>query len=127
MEPMDDKDLRKLARDAAEGRVFFASQVAEQDVVSMVFMPLLFLSKEDAAKMEQEGVIDVYQYLDQAGPRCINGYPIFMSMCTITKPDKDKLIQYVDEYNRFQKAFADVTSGEAVSPVDSSPPDVVES
>lgn len=50
-------------------------------------MPLLFLSKESLDKMKKDNVVHFYEYNKTAGPRSVNGYPIFTSCRSLTERD----------------------------------------
>ncbi len=47
----------------------------------------------------------IFEYLDQAGPRAINGQPTFFSMQTLTKDETKKMIEY---YEKIKKAVEEV-------------------
>ena len=63
-------------------------------------MPVTFMDEKQVKKIEEDKVVAFYEYLDKAGPRAINGYPIFMTMKTITKDDLievQKIVQQLRE------------------------------
>lgn len=91
---MDEKELRKLALDIRGGAVFTSAQVHPSeapDILHMVFIPLAFMEKKDLVKMRKDKIMVVYEYLDKALPRSVNGYPIFASMNLILEK-KQKLL-----------------------------------
>lgn len=47
----------------------------------------------------------VYEYYDKAGPRSINGYPIFMSMHILSKEDTKRFIEMYQKYEEMRKEF----------------------
>lgn len=98
---MEKKDLKQLACDMNKGLVFTDRQVQPPRLISTVFMPLIFL--EDEKKwVDQIGL--VYEYLDKAGPRAINGMPTFMSMKVVPKEDVPTLLEYVQKYREAEVA-----------------------
>ena len=69
-----------------------------------VFMVLLFA---DANSFD--GVVLVYERMDQAGPRSINGYPIFMSCSTLNRDEFERLKPMVEAYERLKADFLEKT------------------
>jgi hypothetical protein len=76
---LDDDELRKFVVDCLGGRIFTSAQVRDFDHVPMVFMVVALggLSQFSAKSMNDIGII--YEYIEKAGPRSINGYPTFFS------------------------------------------------
>lgn len=71
-------ELKKLAVDFHHGHIFTNRDIAQPNLfLHSVFMPLIFMkfSKKDA-----ECVGLIYEYLDKAGPRSINGMPMFYEL-----------------------------------------------
>lgn len=89
--------LKQTAMDIYNGHIFTDSMVTTPSLLGAVFMPLIFADK-DLLKEIQEIVGMIYEYYSKAGPRSINGMPIFMSMCILDKYDAEKVIVYHDEY-----------------------------
>lgn len=102
---MTEQEQKALAREWCEGRVLFSTHVPE-DIMSMVFMPLIFLTDEQRQSMIEEKVYAFYGKMADAGPRGINGYPIFWNMFTIKEEDFLMVERYAKEYDEFQKQFA---------------------
>jgi hypothetical protein len=75
---MTEDELKTLARDMAMEKVFTSNHVPDHDarMLGMIFMPLA-LGGLGGRNPEEIGMI--YEYLDRAGPRSINGYPCFFS------------------------------------------------
>jgi hypothetical protein len=87
--PQPDKSrlqLSKLADDIIAGKVFGSWDIAGDSMdLGMIFFPLLF-----GAKLPPN-VGHVYEYLHEADPRSINGYPIFFSCHVLTQNDMKAL------------------------------------
>ena len=101
---MTDQELRTLARDWCEGRVCFSTHVPE-NLIQMVFMPLFFMTNEARQKMIDDGVYALYGKMEDAESRSINGYPIFMTMYSITEANFLKVKEYAKQYAALQKQF----------------------
>lgn len=99
-----DQELKTIARDWVEGRIMFSTQVP-QEIMSMVFMPLIFLSDEQREQLIADEVFAFYGKMEDAGPRGINGYPMFNSMTSVTEKEYEKLQRYAKSYQEMQKEF----------------------
>ncbi len=91
MRYLDDEKLKKLAADLIDGKVF-TSNSAPPDLVPLVFMPLGMCDQVAIDKMKADNVVMLYEYLDQAGTRGINGLPMFMSFRSLTDEDHAALM-----------------------------------
>jgi hypothetical protein len=101
-----DKELKKIAEDLLAGRIFTDRHIPEHTKAHMVFMPLTFMN-EDQAKQFQQGINDeriymLYEYMENAGPRTINGMPIFMSYRVLNREQTEKVLEY---YNKIKEAI----------------------
>jgi hypothetical protein len=101
------QEIKALAREWCEGRILFSTQVPKE-IISMVFMPIIFLNEEQRQELIAENVFAFYGKMADAGPRGINGYPIFWTMYRISEDDYNKLRQYAKEYSDImQKVFGE--------------------
>lgn len=75
---LDQEELKAFAVGLAEGRVFTSSHVRNPDDVRSVFMILALMRRLPPNDfLEKVGV--VWEWIDKAGPRAINGMPMFFS------------------------------------------------
>jgi hypothetical protein len=100
-----EEQLRKLAQEIVEGKVFTDRDLRRADqeggtMLGMIFMPVL-LMPNSAAYLADAGLL--YEYWDQAGPRSVNGYPIFFSVRKIIKKDMPALEHYVKTFWEMKK------------------------
>ena len=104
---MTEQQMKQLAMDIVDGKVFGSWSLDEhsQSLTTCIFMPILFMNEEQTKKMKEDEVVHLYEYLDKAGPRCINGYPMFTSMAYITKKDWHIVRGYVKECQDRKDAF----------------------
>lgn len=79
---IDENEIRLVAKGLVEGRIFTFMD-CEPDMIGSVFMPvgLGCLSEYD---FDQIGC--VFEWMDKAGERGINGYPMFLS-CRVAHVD----------------------------------------
>ena len=101
---MKNQELKALAHEWSEGRVLFSTEVPKE-IINMVFMPLIFLSEEQRQELISENVFAFYGKMEDAGPRGINGYPMFMTMYRISEPDYKKVREYAKDYSDMMKEF----------------------
>lgn len=98
-----DQELRQLALDIRAGAVFgtwnFPSSEEAQRMTGTVFMPLLFM--DDEARGALEEAAHIFEYVSNAGPRGVNGYPCFFSF-QILRPDEtarlDEMLKQLDTF-----------------------------
>lgn len=101
--PKSEEDLRKLAIDYVEGRIYTSLQIQTPWELRAVFMPLVFLTVDQLQQIEGAGLF--FEYLSEAAPGSINGKPIFMSMNMLSKEDAERFADLVNRYLDYRKAF----------------------
>jgi hypothetical protein len=91
--PLSEPDLKELALAVLNGNVFGSWMLPEHDVnlLPSIFMVMVFLDDIKRKEMKRDGVVHVYEFMDKAGPRSINGYPIFMSARFLNADDAKRL------------------------------------
>lgn len=106
---MEEKELKQLAIDISENKVFgtFHMNESEMSNMSYVFMPLVFMKEEQKQAMIDKKVVHFYEYYDKAGPRSVNGMPCFFSMSHINQDNWKKIVKYIKEYEVRVKTFLD--------------------
>lgn len=104
---MDRPDLKQIAIDIVEGKIFTHLQCNGNDIM-MTFMIMVFISDEQRKNIIDTNPALIYEYLDQAGPMGCNGMPIFMSMRYM--PMEDWLIcrEHIQEYVEMKEKFLSV-------------------
>lgn len=107
-----DKELRQLALDIAEGKVFLTSDPRE---IRLSFSLLVACMGEDTRKeMERLDVVAFYEEMKQAGLERVNGLPIFYSARIVTRGEMKRLSEAYDEVIAFRKKFVnDADEGDA--------------
>ena len=77
-----DEEIKQLVMDVAGGSVFCDWMIpdgAGKNTISMVFMPLALMDGEAMKSLMEDECSMVYEYMEKAGPRSINGMPGFFS------------------------------------------------
>jgi hypothetical protein len=94
-----DEELRTFVAAFCDGRIFTSAHLSEHEQGSLlgsVFMPLAFGAFEDWSETEIEEIGIIYEYLDQAGPRSVNGRPIFMSFRMLNQTDWKRAVEAIE-------------------------------
>ncbi len=60
-------------------------------------MPLAFMDKKQHEDFVEEKPFILYEYYDKAGPRIINGYPMFPSFSHLTEAKWEKCREYLKQ------------------------------
>lgn len=96
-----EEEIKKIAEDLYRGYIFTDRHVENKEDIPSVFMSLCMLDKEGIDKLKNMDIGMIYEYIDKAMPRSINGMPIFFSFNILNKDDTKRVI---DRYNRIIKA-----------------------
>ena len=99
------KELKKLAVDAVDGKIFGTWNMKESDSLEIVFMPIALMDDNSRQGLIDKDVFHIYEYIDKAGPRSINGLPIFSSFKGISKEEWDQTVLFIEEYKNKKKEF----------------------
>jgi hypothetical protein len=106
---MTEQEQKQIAIDIAQDRIFTDRHIHGTDgnILGMVFMTLLFMEEADklitAEEAKKGGFI--YEYWNKAGPRAINGYPMFSSHRLVKAKDARKIWKYVRQYQKMTEQF----------------------
>lgn len=88
------EELKQLAQDIHAGRIFTDRHLNGAELLGSVFLPLSFMDEAALTRMQETKVGMIFEYRDKAGPRSINGYPIFFSCQTATEEEAAKIWDY---------------------------------
>jgi hypothetical protein len=134
-QPRKDDELKEIAKCLYHGTIFSDRHLKyyNQYLIPNIFMPLALGAFPDITwDMEtREGKIInlilydlepeynkrrdeykknigfIYEYIDKAGPRGINGFPIFMSFNILSIDDTDRMFKYYEKYKEIQEKIND--------------------
>jgi hypothetical protein len=99
---LTDDEIKELAMRMFRGEVFTSDMIDPNEfhqVVHMIFMPMIFMGHEHIEQCKAQEVTMFWANMADAGPRSINGYPIFMSCSFVKKQDHQRVI---DKYRQIQ-------------------------
>jgi len=89
-----DEELKQFAVDLFEGKIFTSARIPEAEAATIlpsVFMPLFFMDEDLRKDFVESKPVLVFEYLSKAGPRSINGYPMFTSMQFLNEEEYNKM------------------------------------
>ena len=84
------EELVEIAIGIAEGKIFCSAQIHPDDQASLlqsVFLPFAFMTLEHRQSLIDNKIAVFYEYLSEAGPRSVNGYPSFFSLKTLNETE----------------------------------------
>jgi len=107
MSGRSDKELRELALDICEGRVFGSWMIKNMHDLPMVFMSVALgvPIPKDAAHL--------YEYWAESLPRSINGMPIFLNFKVVTKDEAEKMKPMFKEIDARRAEFLSKGEGQS--------------
>lgn len=90
-----DDELKTLAKDIVMGKAFLDRHLAggNEDLFGSAFLPPVFLDDGQRAELIEISAC-IYEYMDKAVPRSINGFPMFMSFGYLTHAEWEKVVEY---------------------------------
>jgi len=91
--------LYDLAQKVIGGQVFTSLQVQEPSLIGSIFMPIVLSGKDDLNWMLENKIAMFYSDMADAGPRSINGYPMFFKMGFI---NADEMKIFLEMYKDIQ-------------------------
>lgn len=100
---MKPEELKKLAVDYKEGRIFTNRHLSRPEEIGMVFMCLPLMGKDDILKLKQADPGLVYEYVNARMPRSVNGYPMFISARFLSQNDTRKFLKIVETLDEAEK------------------------
>jgi hypothetical protein len=100
LKPMPRQELVDFVLGVCDGKIFTMHHIpkAQQEgLISMVFMPIALGAFAGYLAGELENVGTIWEYYSQAGPRTINGYPMFMSFHIMLNTDWERALKAIDK------------------------------
>ena len=100
-----DEELKQIAVDIYEGRIFTDRSISEGCDAGMVFLPVILGAFKDESEEGLKDIKLIFEYMDKAGPRSINGMPMFFSCQVLRTDDFKKMSEYFDKYKTLKESF----------------------
>jgi hypothetical protein len=88
---LTDEQLLTFVKDFLAGQIFTSAQAQRgAPDMGMIFMPLIFGALEGWEEKDIREIGILYEYLHKAGPRAVNGYPMFTSFRMMHRDDWER-------------------------------------
>lgn len=101
------EEVKQVVMDSVEGKVFTSMHVRECDIsmIPFIFVPISLgaFARWSDAEVDNLGLI--YQYLSKAGPRSINGYPMFFDCELLSMADAERFMILSKQYSEMRDGF----------------------
>lgn len=103
------KEIKQIAMDMAEGKVFTSNHIPEDqiDMLPKIFM-VIALGGIHPEHTKNLGMI--YEYISEAAPMAINGFPSFFSHKMLNRSDTTKLWELYNKYVKMKSEFIGETT-----------------
>lgn len=89
------EDLKKIALDIHKGLIFSDAMIREKSLFDMVFMVFIFMDQAARNKLLKDKPGMCFEYMEKAGPRSINGHPMFFSCQILNQGDTKHVLRMV--------------------------------
>ncbi len=96
-------ELKQIAVDLFHGKIYTDRHCQKPRDVMMVFMPLGLMEPKAFRKLQKDPPGMIFEYLDKAGPRCINGMPGFFSCQMLSQDDTNTVLEMYKKLEEAQK------------------------
>lgn len=104
---LSEDELKQLAIDIKESKVFTDRHIDPKEdpgILASIFLPIALGAFAGIAQEQFQEIGLIYGYIQQAGPRSVNGYPVFFNMQMLSNADAAKVDEYVGKLIAAQKA-----------------------
>lgn len=98
-------ELKQIAIDIVDGKIFSSLSIKNPSELGFIFMPLALGAFSEKTKEEIEDVGILYEYMSESS-RTINGNPSFLSFRFLSKKDSETVISLIKEYQKIKEGFA---------------------
>ena len=95
-----EKELIELARAMATHMIFTDRNCRTVEEIRMVFMSIGLGALSECTEAFRNDIGLIYEYLDNAAPRSINGLPCFFSAHYVSKADTKILMEHYERMNQ---------------------------
>jgi len=102
-------ELKQIAIDIHKGKIFTSFHIPPwriSQVIGLVFMAFGLAGPGAAREVIDSGVVGFYEYYDKAGPRSINGYPVFFGHHTVTQSEWEYILDVIKAMEAAEAALA---------------------
>ncbi len=98
-----EEEVRTLAMDMVSGTVFTDRHCESVEEVRRIFIVLALMNPKQLKELGKRDIGMVYEHIDKASPRSINGKPCFFSFRTLTQKDTKRVLEEVKKLRNYKK------------------------
>lgn len=106
-ETRTDEELKQIALDLLHRKIYSTQHqrlINNPEEIPLVFMPLVFFKPKDLKEFWKQKPAMIFEYIDKASPRSINGLPRFFSMQWLDENEAKKVLDYFHKLKEAEKA-----------------------
>lgn len=105
--PLTPAQLKDIALGISRNEIFSSMQISPNDthLLPNIFMPLMFMDDLQLKQLQADKIEHFYAPMSGAGPRSLNGYPLFMSVSMLTLDEAKEIIIIL---NKIENALKDI-------------------
>lgn len=93
-----------------DGKIFGSWNIREAKDIATVFPVLLLMGGTEILKDKNEDVAAVYEYMSEALPISLNGYPMFFSVRVLNRAENKVVCSHLDRIREQRKKFLSETT-----------------
>lgn len=103
---LSEEEIRELARKLHHGHLFTDRHLRSPNELTMVFMVVGFMDRDQIEKLFKDygENLMIYEELDKAGPRSVNGLPMFMSAKFVHEDDARAALELAQRFREAEEA-----------------------
>lgn len=98
-------ELRQFVLNYCSGLIFTSADVSDRSMLPLVFLPLGMGGLSQLPESEIRNIGLFWEHLSAAGPRSINGLPMFVSVHMMHKADVDIVVPLIVAERERQAAY----------------------
>jgi hypothetical protein len=98
---LTDDEIKEFAKGILDGRLFTSYHISQREMADhrlfgMIFMPV---GLGGLRHYNPEKIGAIVEWIDKAGPRSVNGYPIFFSCRVVHTDDWKRIVEIYERLN----------------------------
>ena len=92
-----DDELKKVAQDMRDGLLFSDRHCKDMYELKSSFLIIALMDEEQIKKLETDKIDFIYEYYQNAGPRSVNGRPIFLSCGLLNEEESKRMFEFYEK------------------------------
>jgi hypothetical protein len=104
-----ESELRQLAVDIVEGKVFTDKHDRGGLEYGDIWLPIRLGAFAEWSTEDLKRIGMLYEYVNKAGDRSVNGYPTFLSLNALDMEDNNKVWKFHEQYVEMRNNFLGIS------------------